>query len=128
LGGPCSCSDLSSDNRPTVCVNGGWSCPTGYTRLDACRGVPPGPECHDAGIAEADGSMNPDVASEAQGTSPCDLIDASMPQCLRGGPCSCDDQANDNGVPICTDSGWTCPAGFTRFEDCHGVPPMCDAF
>ena len=55
-----------------------------------------------------------------------DGLDASKPQCLHGGPCSCDDVASHNGTAICSGGAWQCPTGYTRFEDCHGVPPSAE--
>ncbi len=106
-GGPCSCNDQADGN---VCQSAG-TCPAGYTRYQDCRGVPPGPSCF--GDAAADTA--PDCAG-------------SRPMCVRGGPCSCDDQVSNNGVPICQSGVWSCPAGYTRFEDCRGIPPGPSCF
>jgi hypothetical protein len=97
-----------------VCNAGAWECPAGYTRFEDCKGVPPGPSC----FVDA----SPDAPANECG-------DASKPECLRGGPCSCDDQAGDDGVPVCNAGAWECPAGYTRREDCKGVPPgpECEA-
>ena len=29
-------------------------------------------------------------------------------------------------MPVCVSGAWQCPSGYTRFEDCHGVPPNVD--
>ncbi len=47
----------------------------------------------------------------------------TAPQCLSGGPCSCSDVISSNGTPLCISAAWVCPAGYTRYEDCKGVPP-----
>jgi hypothetical protein len=128
-GGPCSCSDIGSENRGPICVDGGWQCPEGYTRFEDCRGVPPGPSCRDGG-PDADAQPTPDARpdqgdalSDAQST-PCDTTDARRPQaCVPGGPCYCSDILDQWLPPTCVDGGWQCPEGYTRFEDCRGIPP-----
>ncbi|HEY2513509.1 MAG TPA: hypothetical protein VGI39_21725 [Polyangiaceae bacterium] len=108
LGGPCSCDDVASNDGVPLCVAGGWQCPAGYTRFQDCEGVPPGPSCFKDGGPDA-----PDSSCPA----------ATKPECVQGGPCSCDDVASDDGVPVCSAGTWSCPAGYTRFEDCLGIPP-----
>lgn len=53
-GEPCHCNDVGNDFPPPVCVNAVWTCPSGYTLFEDCRGVPPGPNC-DGGVADATG-------------------------------------------------------------------------
>ena len=47
---------------------------------------------------------------------------ASQPVCLEA-RAQCSDIGTDNVDPVCVNGGWQCPAGYTRFEDCRGVPP-----
>jgi hypothetical protein len=86
----------------------------------------------DAGAPSADASpdatSNRGDASRDVETTECDRGDERKPECLRGGPCSCDDQMDHNGVAVCTQGGWKCPVGYTRFEDCEGVPPGPSCF
>ena len=83
-----------------------------------------GGEASDASIDE---TSSPE-ASPSTDASRCDS-DAAIPECLRGAPCSCDDHASHNAPAVCVGGAWACPAGYTRFEDCRGVPPgpSCDA-
>jgi hypothetical protein len=98
-----SCASVFADGS-NPCVN---ACVAGRC---VARGCPDG-----GAEAGADGQA-----------SPCDALDASKPQCLLGGPCSCNDVASNNRPPICVNNVWQCPSGYTRFEDCHGVPPTGD--
>lgn len=107
-GGPCFCDDQLENS---VCQDATGACPSGYTRYQDCRGVPPEASCR--------GNSGVDASPSCPG---------SPPQCLRGGPCSCDDQAGNNGAPVCTGGVWGCSAGYTRFEDCRGVPPGPSCF
>jgi hypothetical protein len=62
-----------------------------------------------------------DGASDA--TLVCGNADAaSMPRCQRGDACHCDDTGTV--APICVAGEWKCAPGTTRWEDCHGVPPI----
>jgi hypothetical protein len=66
----------------------------------------------------------PDVVDSGSSPVTCgsETDAASKPRCQRGGPCNCDDVGRV--APICTSGTWTCPSGTTRYEDCHGVPPI----
>jgi hypothetical protein len=122
MGEPCSCSDVSANNRPAVCVRGAWGCPAGYTRFEDCRGVPPGPSCRDGGPSTDGDAQMPDAPDQGQPTT-CGTVEAAAPACLKGAPCSCSDQSIDNRPAVCVDGGWQCPEGYTRFDQCLGVPP-----
>jgi hypothetical protein len=86
-----------------------------------------------AGCAGTSDAGHPDASAEAEAPVPdggaCGALDATKPACLRGAPCSCDDVAGTEGTPICVDGAWACEPGYTRFEDCRGVPPgpSCEA-
>jgi hypothetical protein len=62
----------------------------------------------------------PDASPDA---AACLATDAAIPECLQGAPCACDDVASDDAPAICVGSAWQCPDGYTKFEDCGGVPP-----
>lgn len=118
-----------SDAEPNQCVHTS-DCPvnTGASCASVCAdGSNPCVNACIAGRCAARGCPDggAEAAVDAQ-SSACDALDASKPQCVHGGPCSCDDQTAHNGTPVCVSGAWQCPSGYTRFEDCHGVPPHGD--
>jgi hypothetical protein len=86
--------------------------------------------CSSNSNVASDASSDARESSEAsEASSLCSALDAAKPAaCLLGGPCSCSDLGYNNTDAVCVSGAWACPAGYTRFEECHGVPPngSCD--
>lgn len=54
----------------------------------------------------------------------CPVVDGSpRGRCMRGPVCGCDDTSGTDVPGRCVNGVVACPAGYTPYEQCRGVPP-----
>ena len=70
----------------------------------------------------APGAADASADATADASLVCGTADAASIRCQRGDACNCDDVGSV--APICVAGAWRCAPGSTRYEDCHGVPPV----